>query len=380
MMNDPITASHCGVTTSGGPTRTWRRAHVVLVMMCLPLVAAGCPGDDDVDVESEVEEATEASDLPMTGDPSVSDGNCPAKVQVSSTDVSSVAIYVLTQRSSPTAPWCDTISISRITAAATEAVVAADGCWSSWAEHALDNCPYKGLAAVEIGPDTDFTFYANGSRPDLVYDLTPGGSTSTFECEAIIDQTGGDCDPYLELVEKTLPFAFYRYRSDAEIGSTTLSRWAFAGTAKLTAANIASGEVNHFSTMVLVELPEPTQVTGGVGGGTIIGSPFDSGGGDDNGTATDLVVAVRMEDGPEMVLSPGAARERIVHLQGFVQLEPTDLEVGECSPDDVLVEFLSCAFPTGAEVEIAWDGADLFTIRSERSGVQLRASGGVAIY
>jgi hypothetical protein len=232
----------------------------------------------------------------------------------SSSDGSSIEVFADTYAYTDPGdvPWCDTDDLGI----------------SPQDLSSLPACPVtKCLAAVNVTPDNiKFPYSKNtsASRPELSYDLDEHPPAKDPE------SCGGSAYCY----------SIYQLRP-------SVNTWRYVGHAEAIPVGpewYAQGSLSHFSIFALVELPEPTTVTGPRVMGMVIASDFVE---DDRG---DIGVGViDFEDSLGELNQAGEQR-----LFRFSGVDPASFE-GEVPPDCTslpsVAEQFTCLFPIDTFVE-----------------------------
>jgi hypothetical protein len=253
---------------------------------------------------------------PMAKKVSISDN--PA---YSSSDGSSIEVFADTYAYTDPGdvPWCDTDDLD----------IAPEDLG------ALPPCPYtKCLAAVNVTPDNikcPSSKNTSATKPRLSYDLDEHPPAKSPE------NCGGSAYCY----------SIYQFRSST-------STWRYVGYAKAIQVGpewFAEGRIYHFSIFALVELPDPTTVSGPRTMGMIVASDFIE---DDRGDIS--VGVIVFED--SLGEFDQAGEQRLFRFSG---VDPASYE-GDVPPDcealPSVAEQFTCLFPidTAVEFELAEQG------------------------
>jgi hypothetical protein len=225
--------------------------------------------------------------------------------------------------------WCATEDLE-VTKIDVYAEIATYGCFYDRNDKTPPCSPYGALAAVDVKPSN--VKFPNSPKPSLRYDLV----VSPPECENL----GYTCG-YL---------AFYQLKEPVP---PTGYAWRWVGPASETSykgKSAAEGNINHFSTFALVELPGPRPIAPGLQVAMIVASDFLEDNQRDTLAAFEILRGELEETGQ-------------MRLFRFSRVDPAYSDPN--LPEDCLslatpAEQLTCLFPIGTEVILAVgvDGVD----------------------
>jgi hypothetical protein len=199
------------------------------------------------------------------------------------------------------------------------------GCFENRSFTDIMKCSYYALAALDVSPNN--RCFPSTSTPELTFDLSVDANKPT--CQKPEVKTG--CATW---------FAIYQLKEPVPTSGTA---WLYVGGATLVATNLARGGINHFSTFVLAELPEPKDI--GVGSSVlIVDSTWEE---DVNG---DVRVALTFQENDQ---SGTPVEWTLIYLFSIQELREKWPQRAECEPPpQTNAQNLTCLFPIGTKLAI----------------------------
>ena len=272
-----------------------------MLILAATLIYAACDGPVGTEVEP--------SCPPMSGPQTAT--------LTASTDVSSVTVPDgTTGEYDDGGYWCDPDDLE-VHKVDVNSLITSHGCFNNKFDKTPPCSPNNALAAIDVYPS--FVAFNSSPKPSLIYDLSV--TDNKPECM----EEGVTCGGYefYQLIKPT-PATGTHWRP---VGSATLDTYS----GKI----VAKGNVNHFSTFALVELPIPRTIQPPLEGEMIVASEFLF----DDQNAIRVAFEIVNADLPEI----GETR-----LFRFLNLDPSWDEnkfPEECVERGSIADQLTCLFP-----------------------------------